>query len=168
MTDLNVLLGQHTLLLHQQYKELEELCAKHPDINQFVQAVLGEDSHDISQLVYEVSGYSLRPSYISWADTMHSFCVNYFLDDSYWTIQLTEHGCWNGTGERDDCKNTQNPLVLIEAARENREWCNKVDSAVQVSDDAPIFSLLKNKFESKSPILAEFTKNPKYVYPKSK
>lgn len=113
-------------------------------------------------LAYQI-GWSLDPQYISFADNLNSFIGNCFYDDSLWTLQLSSMG-WQASPERDECNCSQDPIVLIDAARENRQYFDKIEQ-LEKENPTEIMIMIRNPFESKAISLIPFTKNPKYVYP---
>lgn len=146
--------------LQKQIDELEMSCAKDAGVAEMVRYILaysdqmaycGGDAdakigREIIQFIWQINGTDLSSMGNSihfdpsWARKLNSFIGNYIYDDSGFDFEQAE---FNGTFEfksgSDNGRWLQNPLVLVEAAKANREYYEAVDN--------DSFSLLREKVD---------------------
>lgn len=148
--------------LQLQIDELKDSCAQSTGVAELVRYILAysdqmaycggdEDAkigREIIQMIWQISGIDLSSMGNSfhfdpgWVSTLNSFISNYIYDDSAFDFTQSE---FNGTFEfkpsRDNDRWLQNPMVIVEAAKANREYYNKADRDV--------FSRLRDKVDGK-------------------
>jgi len=122
--------------IDQSIKRLQDYCEQYPDVKEFVELILDEHNpigRQLCTFVWQISGQSISFNDYHSTDTLYqlrSFIGNFFMDDSYFNVRvvpyypnLTEYGAYAS----GDSAGTQDPKVLINAARHNIALYNKVD-----------------------------------------
>lgn len=146
--------------LQGQIDELEQTCASDAGVAEMVRYILAysdqmaycggdEDAkigREIIQFIWQISGIDLSDMGNSchfnpgWVKDLNNFIGNYIHDDSAFDFEQCE---FNGTFKfkfADDCHRwLQDPMVLVEAAKANREYYSKADRDV--------FSRLRDKVD---------------------
>lgn len=128
--------------ISEQFLELEGYCENYPEINEFVSIVtypmlnpLNADklnfeiSDNLCTLIWQITNYDLRSAIYNeyhfrgdWVYFLNSFIGNYFLDDSYFTLETGIWDTWTALVATDQEVISQNPYVLIEAAKDNANF----------------------------------------------
>lgn len=125
----------------QQITELQTYCAEYEDIGTFVYYMTlpmiypnikntqeSKISSALHTLVWQISNVSFNSFHCSWIEEILSFIGNYFLDDSYFKVERSKpYGMWVGSYGDDDSY-TQDPMVLVEAAKDNAHFMKIFDS----------------------------------------
>lgn len=133
-------------MIDEQIQELHDTCAKYEDIAEFVRLItfpmfnseersdqsvdyrigqaLGSFMYDLVQ--YDFISATTNPFHFQsdWVYQLNMFIGNFFLDDAYFTVERT--GSWKvwSVKPSDGEFATQNPQVLIEAAKDIANFYN--------------------------------------------
>jgi len=71
----------------------------------------------------------------SWANKLSSFIGNYILDDAAFDFEQEDGRPFNFKPSGDDGRWLQNPKILVEAAKANREYYDKMEKRVLFDAD---------------------------------
>lgn len=127
-------------MIDSQLEELRETCSQHENIAEFVRLLTypmfntderSEQSVDyrvgqaLGSFMYDLVNYDFISATTNsfhfqsdWVYQLNSFIGNYFLDDSYFTVKKkSSFGVWRAEYADGEFA-TQNPQVLIEAAKD--------------------------------------------------
>lgn len=134
-------------MIDEQLQELADTCAKYDDIAEFVQMItypmLNKDEERSNQsleyrigqalgsLMYDLVKYDFISATTNefhfqsdWVYQLNSFIGNYFLDDLYFTVnRQNPFGIWRVEAAIGEFA-TQDPRVLIEAAKDISNFYN--------------------------------------------
>lgn len=138
--------------LHQQITEIQRTCFEegNEDIFEFVRLITFPmlQQHDLvdkkdnldyrtgdvlSMFIWQLTDYDFLTATTNpyhfradWAYQLNSFIGNFFYDDAYFNLRRASFGTWEAIPSQDK---TQNPRVLIEAARDNAIFHINVENA---------------------------------------
>jgi hypothetical protein len=153
----------HVQRIEKNYAKLSEYCVKDAKVAEFVNVLTGPDSEvatALSDLICEI-GFPLDKRHITFTDNLNSFIGNAFYDDTTWTIGHTEqNGHWKATvldGPEGTVYAAQDPLVLIEAAKENVKLNKQLEEALDKGLGEWFHAM--TSFRSESPLLEKFDSN---------
>lgn len=133
-------------MIDSQLEELRETCAQYEDIAEFVRLITypmfntderSEQSVDyrvgqaLGSFIYDLVNYDFISATTNsfhfqsdWVYQLNSFIGNYFLDDSYFIVKKkSPFGVWRAEYSDGEFA-TQDPLVLIEAAKDVANFYN--------------------------------------------
>lgn len=139
--------------LQTQLDELQASCDADPKIAELVKYLVAysdemayssndcsyeaQIGRDVCQILWQISGmdftniannYHFSPG---WVSKLNNFIGNYFYDDSAFDF---EQSAYNGTFEfkasGDDDRFLQDPMIIVEAAKANREYYKRADQDV--------------------------------------
>lgn len=134
--------------LAEQITEIQKVCLEegNEDILEFVRLItfpmLNQHEKDnldyrigdvLSNFVWQLTDYDFLTATTNpyhfradWAYQLNSFIGNFFFDDAYFNLRRASFGTWEAIPSQDK---TQNPIVLIEAARDNAIFHINVENA---------------------------------------
>jgi hypothetical protein len=160
---LDVLKMLHVQRIEKNYAKLSEYCVKDAKVADFVNVLTGPDSEiatALSDLICEI-GFPLDKHSVSFTDNLNSFISNAFYDDTHWTVGHTkQNGLWKAStldGPEGTVYAAQDPLVLIEAAKENAKFNKQTAEALDKGLGEWFHAM--SSFKSESPLLEKFDSN---------
>lgn len=136
--------------LQTQLDELKASCESDPQVAELVKYLVAysdemayssndcsyeaQIGRDICQVLWQISGmdftnianrYHFSPG---WVSKLNNFIGNYVYDDSAFDFEQSGfNGIFEFKPSRDNDRFLQNPLIIVEAAKANREYYNRAD-----------------------------------------
>jgi len=148
--------------LQTQLDELQASCDADPEVAELVKYLVAYSDEmayssntasyeanvgrEICQILWQISGmdfsnianqFHFNPG---WVSKLNSFIGNYIYDDSGFDFTQSEYnGTFDFKSTGDDDRFLQNPLIIVEAAKANRDYYDRADKDV--------FSRLREKVD---------------------
>lgn len=118
-------------------QKLNYYCDNYPNIQLFVEYLIkgvgnkyetwgdyipGQLEAFLYKLGYSIGVRNPKNFNLSWVSELNSFIGNYFFDDSYFTVKQGIHNVWEIKPANEDDEHYQDPLILINAAKDNAKY----------------------------------------------
>ena len=115
--------------------DLYDYSRAHPKIHEFLSVLFEEDkrlAHDVAMLVYDLGYHINFDTDEGTLEELRSFIGNYFLDDSYFEVVAKKTGSpYCLAPDLSQGNGTQDPLAILDAARANKAYFDKVYARVK-------------------------------------